>query len=124
MDGADWSIPRESWALVLAPASINMVIMYSFPVHAAKDRMCSPVAHNAKVKIMSSPITMAPNNHIEGRPQYTWITQPTNQSLYHHSSFKSEFNKPFHRCHRRTGLRCVAHNTYLWSDSLMYQSHR
>ena len=63
MDGADRSIPRESWTLVLAPASINMVMMYSLPVHAAKDRMCSPVTHKVKVNVMSSPIAIAHHNH-------------------------------------------------------------
>lgn len=40
-----WFVPRVSWTLVLAPASISMLMMSSFPVHAAKDRMCSPGAH-------------------------------------------------------------------------------
>lgn len=47
-------VPLESWTLVLAPASINMLTMSSFPTHAAKDKACSPVRqeHNNTVNFV------------------------------------------------------------------------
>lgn len=35
-------LPRESWALMLAPDLINIVMISSLPIQQAKDRMCSP----------------------------------------------------------------------------------
>lgn len=48
-------IPLESWTLVLAPASISMLIMSSFPTHAAKDKTCSPVRQGYKNTVNLSP---------------------------------------------------------------------